>query len=129
MIHPLIFVRCTLVALQVARCLHTIHFDPGLFLRTRFTASYVTMLKRYSFWLWVAVIVQLLTAGLHSVSLFASPPPLNDTERQLYDLMSTYRKDFGAGFARSTRRAFDGAQLLLQPALSARWIDQWILVT
>ncbi len=60
------------------------------------------MLKRYSFWLWVAVIVQLLTAGLHSVSLFASPPPLNDTERQLYELMSTYRKDFGAGFARST---------------------------
>jgi hypothetical protein len=60
------------------------------------------MLKRYSFWLWFAVIVQLLTAGLHSVSLFVSAPPLNDTERQLYELMLTYRKDFGAGFVRST---------------------------
>ena len=60
------------------------------------------ILKRYSFWLWVAVIVLLLTAGLHSVSLFVSPPPLNDTERQLFELMSTYRKDFGGGFVRST---------------------------
>ncbi len=60
------------------------------------------MLKRYSFWLWVAVIVLLLTAGLHSVTLFVSPPPLNDTERQLFELMSTYRKDFGGGFVRST---------------------------
>lgn len=56
------------------------------------------MLKRYTFWLWMAVVFQLLTAVVHSISLFVKPVPQNETERQLFDLMMNYRSDAGAGF-------------------------------
>lgn len=56
------------------------------------------MLKRYTFWLSAAVIFQLLTAVLHSLSLFVKTEPTNETERQLQTLMTTYRLDAGAGF-------------------------------
>ena len=56
------------------------------------------MLRRYTFWLSAAVIFQLLTAALHASSLFITPVPANDTERQLLDLMTNYRMDVGAGF-------------------------------
>lgn len=60
------------------------------------------MLKRYTFWLWLAIVFMLLTAGIHSVTLFISPAPQNETERQLVQLMNTYRNDFGAGFHPTT---------------------------
>lgn len=56
------------------------------------------MLKRYSFWLWLAIAFMLLNAGIHSITLFIQPAPQNETERQLVHLMTTYRNDFGAGF-------------------------------
>ena len=56
------------------------------------------MLKRYTFWLWLAIVIMLLNAGIHSITLFISPAPQNETERQLVQLMTTYRNDFGAGF-------------------------------
>lgn len=56
------------------------------------------MLKRYTFWLKTAVIFQLLTGIIHSLSLFISPTPENETERQLFALMSTHKIDMGAGF-------------------------------
>lgn len=56
------------------------------------------MLKRYTFWLSAAILFQLITAVLHSLSLFAITDPANDTERQLLDLMFTYKMDAGAGF-------------------------------
>lgn len=56
------------------------------------------MLKRYTFWLTAAVIFQLLTAGIHAISLFIEPDPTNDIERQLVTLLSTYRMEMGAGF-------------------------------
>lgn len=40
----------------------------------------------------------LITAVLHSLSLFVSPAPTNDTERQMLGLITTYRMDAGAGF-------------------------------
>ena len=58
-------------------------------------------MKKYSTWLKVASIVQFLTAGLHSLSLFAKPVPQNDTEKQLLDLMKNYKLDFGGGFHHS----------------------------
>ena len=61
------------------------------------------MLKRYRFWLWLAVVVLLLNALIHSVTLFLQPAPQDETQRQLFDLMATYRQDFGAGFKRSTK--------------------------
>ena len=56
------------------------------------------MLKRYTFWLSAAVLFQFITAILHSLSLFVSATPANETERQMADLISTYRLDMGAGF-------------------------------
>jgi hypothetical protein len=59
------------------------------------------MFKRYTFWLWVAVVFQLLNATLHSLSLIQAPVGTNSAERQLFDLMVNYRLDLGAGIHRS----------------------------
>ncbi|HEY4611920.1 MAG TPA: hypothetical protein VII11_02945 [Bacteroidota bacterium] len=59
------------------------------------------MFKRYTFWLKTAIVFQLLTAAIHSLSLFVTPVPQNETERQLLDLMTNYRQDAGAGFTPS----------------------------
>jgi hypothetical protein len=64
------------------------------------------MLKRYTFWLSAAVIFQLLTALIHSLSLFIEVEPANDTERQLETLMKTYHLDAGAGFHPSISNLF-----------------------
>ena len=56
------------------------------------------MLKRYTFWFWVAVVFMFLTGAVHSISLFVRPVPGNEVERQLIALMSTYKNDLGAGF-------------------------------
>ena len=64
------------------------------------------MFKRYSFWLWLAVVFQLLNAAGHSLSFFITQVPTNDTERQLLDLMANYRLDMGAGFHRTTHQLF-----------------------
>jgi hypothetical protein len=60
------------------------------------------MLKRYTLWLWIAIVFMLLTAAVHSVTLFVQPAPQNETERQLLQLMTAYRNDFGAGFHPTT---------------------------
>jgi hypothetical protein len=59
------------------------------------------MLKNYRFWLWLAVVVLLLNALIHSVTLFLQPPAKNEIERQLFELMANYKLEFGAGFKRS----------------------------
>ena len=59
------------------------------------------MLKSYRFWLWLAVVVLFLNALIHSVTLFLQPPPVDETERQLFELMASYKHNFGAGFKRS----------------------------
>ena len=64
------------------------------------------MLSRYTFWLWVAVIFQLITAVLHSISLFVTAEPATETERQLLQLMQSYRFDAGAGFHPSMSNLF-----------------------
>jgi hypothetical protein len=56
------------------------------------------MLQNYRSWLWTAVVLQLVTAAIHSISLFISPEPKNDTERRLFEMMSTFKLDLGAGF-------------------------------
>jgi len=61
------------------------------------------LLKRYRFWLWLAVVVLLLNALIHSVTLFIEPAAQDETQRQLFDLMTSYKQDFGAGFKRSTK--------------------------
>jgi hypothetical protein len=59
------------------------------------------MLKRHTFWLWTAVALLLVTTLAHTSSLFVTPAPANDTERQLLDLMANYKSDLGGGFHRS----------------------------
>ena len=65
------------------------------------------MLKRYSFWLWIAIAFQILTALIHSLSFIVTPMPANETERQLLELMSNYRMDMGGGFHRSMQQLFN----------------------
>lgn len=59
------------------------------------------MIKRYTTWLWASAIAQFLTAALHSISLFVSPEPADETQKQLIALMTNYKLDLGGGFHRS----------------------------
>ncbi len=58
-------------------------------------------MKNYKTWLRVSTIFQFITGLIHSISLFRSPAPKNETEKQLFDLLSNYQFDFGAGMHRS----------------------------
>lgn len=40
----------------------------------------------------------LLTAAFHTIGIFVQPEPQNETERQLKELMESYRLDAGGGF-------------------------------
>lgn len=64
------------------------------------------MFKRYTLWLWIAIVLMLLNAAIHSVTLFIQPAPQNETERQLVQLMTSYRNDFGAGFHPTPQNLF-----------------------
>lgn len=59
------------------------------------------MLRRYTFYLTVAIIFQLLTAAAHLLGFFVSPELENEKDRQLNDLLHNYYHDMGAGFHRS----------------------------
>jgi hypothetical protein len=56
------------------------------------------MEKRKYAWVRVAIVMQFLTAVLHSIGFVVSSKPANDKEAQLEDLMSNYTMDMGAGF-------------------------------
>src|SRR5947199_347294 len=58
-------------------------------------------MKKYTLWLKTAAIFQLIAALVHATSLFISPAPNNETEKQLFTLMDTYKLDLGAGFHRT----------------------------
>lgn len=64
------------------------------------------MLTRYTFWFTAAALFQLITAILHSLSLFIRPEPANETEQQMLSLMTTYRMDAGAGFTPTFQNLF-----------------------
>jgi hypothetical protein len=64
------------------------------------------MLKRYIFWLWMAIAFLLLNTVIHSITLFIQPAPQNEIERQLNHLMTTYHNDFGAGFHPTPQNLF-----------------------
>ena len=59
------------------------------------------MLRRFTFWLSVAIVLQLLTGVGHSVGIFIAPRPANETERQLVELLLNYEQDMGAGIHRT----------------------------
>lgn len=69
------------------------------------------MFKKFSFWIWVTIILQLLTAAFHSLSFFMVPEPKNETEKQLLDLTTSYKPDAGMGFNPSYADLFTGLSL------------------
>ncbi len=64
------------------------------------------MIKRHTFWLWLAVVFLSLTGLIHSIGLFIGPFPANETERQMFDLMMNFKQDLGAGFHKSIWNLF-----------------------
>jgi hypothetical protein len=56
------------------------------------------MWKRYTFWLTAAVIFQFLNFIIHTLSLFITLEPSNESEKQLVELLNNYKFDLGAGF-------------------------------
>jgi hypothetical protein len=69
------------------------------------------MLKKFSFWIWGTIILQLLTAAFHSLSFFVKQEPTNETEKQLIDLTGSYKADLGMGFHRTFVELFTGVSL------------------
>jgi len=66
-------------------------------------------MNRYLFWIRATAILQLITAGIHALSFFRNPVPANETERQLVELMKTYRSpDLGPIFNPSMHDLFVG---------------------
>ena len=69
------------------------------------------MFKKFSFWIWGTIVTQLLTAAFHSLSFFIKLEPQNETEKQLFDLMDSYKPDAGMGFHPSFANLFTGLSL------------------
>lgn len=59
------------------------------------------MTKTNSFWLKVAIALQFVTGIFHLLSFMSNPEPKNESEKQLFDLMTNYKFDLGSGFLRS----------------------------
>lgn len=64
------------------------------------------MLKRYTFWLWTTAVLQLLTALIHALGFFIELVPKNESESQLFDLLTNYKFDLGSGFHHSMEEIF-----------------------
>lgn len=58
-------------------------------------------MNKYTTWLKTAAIFQFIFMLIHTATLFVSLEPSNETERQLFTLMDTYKFDLGAGFHRT----------------------------
>jgi len=58
-------------------------------------------MRKYSTWLKTAGILQFIAAALQASSFFVTEQPKNETEKQLFSLMDSYKFDFGAGIHRS----------------------------
>lgn len=56
------------------------------------------MSDRYRYFFWAAIVLQFATAVFHTIGMIAPSVPANETERQLLELMNTYKLDAGAGF-------------------------------
>ena len=58
-------------------------------------------MKNYITWLKTAAIFQFIAAIIHAASFFLTLSAANETEKQLFALMDTYKFDLGAGFHRT----------------------------
>ncbi len=64
------------------------------------------MANRYTFWLRATAVLQLITAAVHAMSFLRTTSGINETERQLNELMTTYRPDMGPHFHPTTADLF-----------------------
>lgn len=55
-------------------------------------------MPRYILWIRISAILQIITGCVHALSFLRTPVPANETERTLFELMSTYRPDMGPHF-------------------------------
>lgn len=58
-------------------------------------------MKRYQFYIKVTICLQLLTSVFHLLNFVENDKPTNKNEEVLYQLMSNYKFDLGAGFHKS----------------------------
>jgi hypothetical protein len=63
-------------------------------------------MKNYRLWAKISAALMILTGSVHSLSLFVQSDPQNETERQMLELITTYRMDAGAGFHPSFANLF-----------------------
>lgn len=56
------------------------------------------MVTKFSFWLRIAILFQLLTGLIHSLSLLSDPSPNNELEEEMFRLMNEVEINFGSGF-------------------------------
>ncbi|HEY7575856.1 MAG TPA: hypothetical protein VIB08_11865 [Thermoanaerobaculia bacterium] len=86
------------------------------------------MTKRQRVFFWIGAWACLVTAAIHLVGHFAPPPPpANTTEAELWRLLTTYEKDFGAGFSRTTADFLKGFSLCF--SLFLLWAGAWSLLS
>jgi hypothetical protein len=58
-------------------------------------------MKNYKTWLWVVVVLQMLTAVLHGIGVISGLQPSNDAERRLIELMNSTELDLDGVFSPS----------------------------
>lgn len=66
------------------------------------------MANRYTFWLRATAFLQIITAAVHVMSFIRTTSGANETERQLRELMTTYKPDMGPYFHPTTADMFTG---------------------
>lgn len=86
------------------------------------------MLKNHSFWFKWAIALQCITGVVHSLSLLNDRQPANDSERKLFDLMSNYHFDFGAGFHRSMEDILNSFSIAFSLFLFFSGAINWFLL-
>ena len=86
------------------------------------------MMKNYKFWLTMAIIFQILTGLIHSLSFFSNPLPNNDREEQLLNLMTGYKFDLGAGYLRSMNDLFTSLSIAFMLFFIFGGILNWYLL-
>jgi len=57
------------------------------------------MFNKYTFWIKTASVFQLITAFVHSLSLFKKMEGQNESEIQMIELMNQHKLEMGAGFS------------------------------
>ena len=85
-------------------------------------------MNKSTMWIKFAIIFQLITAAMHSLSFFNEPIPSNESESQLIHLMTTLRFDFGAGFTPTMQDLMNSFSISLTLLLIFGGVLNWFLL-